>query len=53
MTAYDAVLYLDADTLVLRSISDIFDVAVPAMVCKNRSPGMEFGPGQRRRRVLG
>ena len=34
MTAYDAILYLDAeaDTLELRSISDIFDVCQPEMV---------------------
>jgi hypothetical protein len=32
MTAYDAVLYLDADTMVLGSISDMFDVYLPEMI---------------------
>jgi hypothetical protein len=32
MTAYDAVLYLDADTVVIGSISDMFDVYLPEMI---------------------
>jgi alpha-N-acetylglucosamine transferase len=32
MTAYDAVLYLDADTVVIGSISDMFDVYLAEMI---------------------
>lgn len=32
MTAYDAVLYLDADTVVIESISDMFDVYIAEMI---------------------
>lgn len=32
MTSYDAVLYLDADTIVTGSISDMFDVYLPEMI---------------------
>lgn len=32
MTAYDAVLYLDADTVVIGSISDMFDVYIAEMI---------------------
>jgi hypothetical protein len=35
MTAYDAVLYLDADTMVIGSISDMFDVYLPEMIRKD------------------
>jgi hypothetical protein len=35
MTAYDGVLFLDADTMVLNSISNMFDVYLPEMVRKN------------------
>jgi hypothetical protein len=35
MTAYDAVLYLDADTVVIRSVSNMFDVYLPEMIRNN------------------
>ena len=45
MTTYATVLYLHADTMVLRSISDVFDVSVPAMVLKNVHLGWSLDLG--------
>ena len=40
LTSYDAVLYLDLDTLPLRSVYPLFTVQLPMMIAANMSVGM-------------